>query len=107
MDKKQALCIAERYAKIIAQEFNPKQILLFGSYLDGTPNKYSDIDIAIIFDEYPGLGSWWDGAARMQAIRREINDTDIEPHLMELNHDDSGFARHIQKTGKILYSKGI
>ncbi|MDR0307212.1 MAG: nucleotidyltransferase domain-containing protein [Chitinispirillales bacterium] len=107
MDKEQALSIAEKYAEKVAKEFKPKQILLFGSYLYGTPNEYSDIDIAVIFDEYNGPGSWWDGAARMQAIRREINDTDIEPHLMELNHDYSGFAHHIQKIGKILYPQNI
>ena len=103
MDKKQALEIAEKYADIVAKEFDPKQILLFGSHLDGTPHEYSDIDIAVIFDEYKN--DWWDGAARLQAIRREIDDTDIEPHLMELEHDPSGFVHHVQKIGKVLYQK--
>jgi len=103
MDKKQALEIAEKYAEVVAKEFNPKQVLLFGSYLDGTPHEYSDIDIAVIFENFPG--DWWDGAARLQAIRREIDDIDIEPHLMELDHDPSGFVHHVQKTGKVLYQK--
>jgi predicted nucleotidyltransferase len=48
MDKEQALQIAEQYAEIVAKEFNPKQILLFGSHLNGTPHEYSDIDIAVV-----------------------------------------------------------
>ncbi|MCL2688857.1 MAG: nucleotidyltransferase domain-containing protein [Chitinispirillia bacterium] len=103
MDKKQAFEIAKKYAGIVAKEFNPKQVLLFGSYFDGTPHEYSDIDIAVIFDEYKD--NWWDGAARLQSISREIDVYNIEPHLMELEHDPSGFVHHVQKTGKVLYQK--
>ena len=103
MDKKQALEVAEKYAQIVAKEFNPKQVMLFGSYLDGTPNESSDIDIAVIFDEYKD--NLWDAEARLGMICLEIKNYDIEPHLMELNHDTSGFAHHVQKTGKLLYQK--
>jgi predicted nucleotidyltransferase len=103
MDKKQAFEIAEKYAKVVAKEFNPKQILLFGSYLNGTPHEYSDIDIAVIFDSFSG--DWMSGEVRLQTICREIKNFDIEPHLMELEHDPSGFAHHVQKIGKVLYQK--
>ena len=103
MDKKQALQIAEKYAEVVAKEFDPKQILLFGSYYDGTPGEYSDIDIAVIFDKYED--DWWNGSARLYGLCRKIDNFDIEPHLMELNHDDSGFAHHVQKIGKVLYQK--
>jgi hypothetical protein len=68
MDKEQALQIAEKYAEIVAKEFHPKQILLFGSYYNGTPHEYSDIDIAVICDKYEGPGDWWDGATRLVGI---------------------------------------
>jgi len=58
---------------------------------------------AILFDEY--TGNWRAALSRLQAIRREIDDADIEPHLMELRHDECGFAHHVQKIGKILYQK--
>lgn len=32
----------------IAHGFNPEQIILFGSYAEGTPNKDSDLDLLII-----------------------------------------------------------
>lgn len=34
----------------IAHRFDPEQIILFGSYADGTPNKDSDLDLLIIQD---------------------------------------------------------
>jgi predicted nucleotidyltransferase len=104
MDKEQALQIAEQYAEIVAKEFNPKQILLFGSYLNGTPHEYSDIDIAVICDRYDGPGTWWDGAARLVGLCWDV-DTLIEPHLMELSDGPVGFAHKIQATGKVLYPK--
>ncbi len=34
----------------IAHSFDPEQIILFGSYANGTPNKDSDLDLLIIQD---------------------------------------------------------
>ncbi|MDR0307283.1 MAG: nucleotidyltransferase domain-containing protein [Chitinispirillales bacterium] len=104
MDKKEAFRIAKKYVEVVVQEFNPKQIVLFGSYNDGTPHEWSDIDIAVIYDKYPGPGTWWDGAARLTSLCRKVNAV-IEPHLMELDDDPWGFAHKVQKTGKVLYSK--
>jgi len=103
MDKEQALRIAEKFAEQVAKEFNPTQILLFGSYLDGTHRENSDIDIAIVFDKNSEPENWLKAAARMQAIRWEINDTDIEPHLLELDQKPDGFTNHVRKIGKVLY----
>jgi predicted nucleotidyltransferase len=40
----QILTLSER----IAREFQPEQIILFGSYAYGTPNDDSDIDILVV-----------------------------------------------------------
>jgi predicted nucleotidyltransferase len=105
MDKEQAVRIAEKFAERVAKEFNPKQILLFGSYLDGTYRENSDIDVAIVFDKDSEPENWLKAASRMQAIRWEINDTDIEPHLMESDCGSDDLARHVQKVGKVLYQR--
>jgi predicted nucleotidyltransferase len=104
MDKEEALRIAETYADIVAKEFNPKQILLFGSYLNGTPHEYSDIDIAVVCDKYEGPGDWWDGATRLVSICWDVEPS-IEPHLLELSDDPWGFAHKVVATGKVLYPK--
>jgi len=58
--------VIESMAKLIKEKFNPKKIILFGSYAYGTPEKGSDIDFLIVMDtELP---------VREQAflIRREL-----------------------------------
>ncbi|WP_338826428.1 hypothetical protein MTBGP_13690 [Moorella thermoacetica] len=37
-------------AKAIAQKFNPKQIILFGSFAYGKPTADSDVDILVVMD---------------------------------------------------------
>jgi len=106
MDKKQAIAVAEKFAERVAKEFNPRQILLFGSYLDGTYREYSDIDVAIIFDKDCEPDSWSKAGSRMYAIRREIKNTDIEPHLLRFSDDDpTDLAHRVMETGKMLYPK--
>ena len=39
---------AKKIAKVIAQKYNPKKIILFGSVARGKTHKLSDIDLCII-----------------------------------------------------------
>ena len=45
----------ESLGKRIANEFQPHQIILFGSYAYGRPNEDSDVDLLVVlsFDESP------------------------------------------------------
>jgi len=104
VDKEQAITIAEEFTKRVVKELSPMQVLLFGSYMNGNYHERSDIDIAVIFDKYPG--DWWEGATRLESICWDMKNTDIEPHLMELSDDDQmDFAHRVIKTGKVLYQK--
>jgi len=109
MDKKQAVRIAEKYAERVAKEFHPMQILLFGSYLEGTYNESSDIDIAIIFDKDSEPKNWLTAASRMQTIRWETKESEviepIEPHIMRVSNNPASLARHVQEVGKVLYQR--
>jgi predicted nucleotidyltransferase len=40
--------VIRRYARAIAQEFQPDQIILFGSHAYGTPNEDSDVDLLVV-----------------------------------------------------------
>lgn len=39
-----------RYARKIAEQFNPDQIILFGSHAYGTPTADSDVDLLVVMD---------------------------------------------------------
>jgi predicted nucleotidyltransferase len=40
--------VIRRYARAIADEFQPDKIILFGSYAYGTPHEGSDVDLLVI-----------------------------------------------------------
>jgi predicted nucleotidyltransferase len=40
--------VIRRYARAIAEEFHPNQIILFGSHAYGTPHEDSDVDLLVV-----------------------------------------------------------
>lgn len=76
MDKTDALNIAEEYANAVGKKLNYKRIILFGSYAKGSYNEDSDIDIAVVFDDFKNM---MDMQLELMRLRRKI-DSRIEPH---------------------------
>jgi predicted nucleotidyltransferase len=54
MDKREAVERDRRYSELVIKKYNPKKIILFGTYAKGTYRNGSDIDIAIIFEKVEG-----------------------------------------------------
>ncbi len=44
--------VIRRFARQVAERFQPDKIILFGSYAYGTPNQDSDVDILVIMPAY-------------------------------------------------------
>lgn len=100
LDKREVTEIAEKYAEKVKKIINPTAIIIFGSYINGNPHEDSDIDIAIIVKDFKG--NWLATASELCSLSWEIS-FDIEPHLLDENHDRSGFVEYIKKTGKYIY----
>jgi len=100
LDKEQVRKIARSYADKVRRFYNPRQVIIFGSYIDGSAHEDSDIDIAVVFDGIEGnfLEMW----GSLVGLREGIS-YDIEAHLLDQTMDNCGFLRHIQKTGEVLY----
>lgn len=101
MDKETAIASSNRFVEEVLKKFAPSSIILYGSYANDTARESSDIDIAVVFDEYPD--SILDGMKSLFRLRRDVDDR-IEPILLEKCNDKSGFYNHVLKTGQILYS---
>jgi predicted nucleotidyltransferase len=101
MDKRAVIKIAKEYAKLVIQNINPIEIILYGSYAKGTARKDSDIDIAIIVSKI--INDFLDEATMLYRLREEIDDR-IEPILIVESHDRSGFLEDVRKTGYKIYS---
>lgn len=44
--------VIRRYARAIAEEFQPEKIILFGSFAYGKPHEDSDVDLLVIMPAY-------------------------------------------------------
>lgn len=96
LDKATVIKIANVYADAVKKEFSPFAVILFGSYAKDEANKDSDIDIGVVFNGF--TGDWLRTSSALWRLRRNIS-YDIEPHLLDTAHDESGFVQHIFKTG--------
>jgi predicted nucleotidyltransferase len=100
LDKKAVRAIADKYADEVRKTMSPDAIILFGSYVDGNPHEWSDIDIAVIMNGFDG--SWLETTTLLSSLTRRVSII-IEPHLLDVSSDRSGFVEHILKTGVVIY----
>jgi predicted nucleotidyltransferase len=100
LDKEAVIKTVERYADLVAQEFSPEFVILYGSYAKGNPREDSDIDVAVIFDGFDG--NWLETSASLWRLCRGVS-YDIEPVLLDRRDDGIGFVAHVIKTGQVIY----
>jgi predicted nucleotidyltransferase len=100
LDKATVREIAFKYAEEVKKILAPDVIILFGSYVNGNPHEWSDIDIAVVINNFQG--NWLDTASTLCSLTRRVS-IDIEPHLMDSSCDGSGFVEFVKKTGEIIY----
>ena len=99
MDKSEVIKKLKKYKELISNQIAVEELILFGSYANGTNREDSDIDVAIIVDKLEG--DYFSTRPILWKIRREIDDR-IEPLLIEKQYDESGFLQEIQKTGIVI-----
>jgi predicted nucleotidyltransferase len=101
LDKATVREIASRYADEVKKVLSPDAVILFGSYVNGDPHEWSDIDIAVVINGYQG--NWLETASMLCGLSWEVS-LDIETHLLDETRDRSGFVEHVIKTGEVIYS---
>ncbi len=87
-----------RFIKEIKKKYNITAIILFGSYAKGTANEDSDIDIAVVSDEFDDI---YDCMAILMGMTWDI-DARIEPHPIKKKDFDEVsdyFIKEIIDTG--------
>jgi len=73
-----------------------KQAWLFGSYAKGTNHQYSDIDLAIISDDFEGV-RFYDSQKMDDAMLRTSYDIETHPYRPEDFNEENPFVREILK----------
>lgn len=104
MDKKEVIENLKRYTDLIQKYFTIKMVILFGSYARNTAREESDIDVAVVVEQFPQ--DVLSAEAELFRLRRQI-DSRIEPILFEIGQQDpSGFFQEILQSGDIIYQDG-
>lgn len=99
--KQSAIKIARQFIDaILASGFPLKKAILFGSYVQNKQRPESDIDIALIADEFIGVG-FFDLKYFVNVKISKEQYAAIETHTFNTDYFRSGdpFIREIEKTG--------
>ena len=102
MDKSEVLKKVRLFSDKVIEKYHPEKIILFGSYAKGDFKETSDIDIAVVVDNFEG--NFLDKEAGLYKIRRNI-DENIEPVLFTNGIDKSGFLENILSYGEVIYQR--
>ena len=97
------LTAIRRFARRIAERFQPDKIILFGSYAYGKPHEESDVDLLVIMRTKNAI----DQSIRIKMAFKRLFSLDLivrTPWQIERGlKDDDWFLREIMEKGKILY----
>lgn len=101
--------VVKDFRKAIAKRIKPKKIILFGSYGYGHPNKYSDIDLAVISPRFSKMKDI-DRIILLSDLSRGVStpgNVDIDPlGFTERELQQAGYfqiAAEIRDRGKVIY----
>lgn len=97
--RKISLEIVKKYLSLLKKnKINLRKVYLFGSSAKGNPHKDSDIDLAIVSNNF--TGDWINDRLLLMRLRRKV-DLSIEPHpfLPEEFDKTNPFVNEIIKTG--------
>lgn len=109
MDKKRANEIVKFLTdRLIESGMNVYKVVLFGSYYKGKPHKDSDIDIAIISDDFKKKDIWHRAPLTHDAEIAVIRKFNIAIDLIKLTVDEyeneTRMIASYVKEGKVIYS---
>src|SRR5205807_309155 len=97
--------VIRRFARQVAEHFQPEKIILFGSYAYGQPHEDSDVDILVVMPARNLI----DQAIRIRTVVEAPFPMDLivctPKNLSWRLEEGDWFLREIVGQGKVLYEK--
>ena len=90
--------IVSKFISLVSDEFPLKTAYLFGSYAKGNAKEYSDVDLAIVSDNFEG-SRFFDKKKLNKYILKTSIDLEIHPFRTEDFTEDNPFVKEILQTG--------
>ena len=97
--------IIEKYLQLISQEITIERVILFGSYAVGKAGEYSDIDLAVVSEDFEGkrrIDNMKFLFSKAHRVDTSLEPLAFTPKQLE-SPDKRTFAAKILKTGKVVY----
>src|SRR5215472_5223332 len=95
--------VIRRYARAIAERFQPDKVILFGSYAYGTPHEDSDVDLLVVMPARNQL----DQALKIRCTLEPPFPMDLivrTPKAMKWRLEEGeSFTTEVVSKGKVLY----
>ena len=99
--------LVKEYVNALEPTINVDRIILYGSYANGRPHRWSDIDLAIVSRDFAKKSLW----QRQGILGRALKNSDATVEalgysLAEYNHAiQQTFLGEIKRTGKVVYTR--
>ena len=90
----------EAYCNVLAREFRPQKIILFGSYATGKPTKDSDVDLVVIM---PFRGSDTEMVVEIRGRVEAPFPMDMLVWPPKRTRKADYFTREIMTRGEVMY----
>lgn len=90
--------LVSKFVNLVANEFPIKSVYLFGSYAKGEAEEYSDIDLAVVSDNFEG-SRFFDKEKLNKYILKTSIDLEIHPFRTMDFTEDNPFVKEIIQTG--------
>ena len=84
MDKKQIEKSLNLFKKRVRKKFNPKQIILYGSFAQENARDYSDVDIVVIAEKFKAIPQ----EKRFDALYELTKDLCPDFHVFGFTHEE-------------------
>lgn len=90
--------IVNKFISLVSDEFPLRTVYLFGSYANGNAKEYSDVDLAVVSDNFEG-SRFFDKKKLNKYILKSSIDLEIHPFRTEDFSEENPFVKEILRTG--------
>jgi predicted nucleotidyltransferase len=95
-----AIDTVRNYAREIKDSgVNLRKVILYGSFAKGTQHEWSDIDVALVADEFTGFGFWDKALFPYIGIKKPYIRIEAKTYPTDYFQESDPFIEEIKNTG--------
>jgi predicted nucleotidyltransferase len=99
-EKKLMIHIKGFLDELKSKGYSYEKIILFGSYVNGHPHEYSDIDLAIWSPEFSD--DPYENREKIRSLLQSFSPIQLHPYAVGETASTDPFIGEIERTGKII-----